>query len=82
MAKAGPPSSLHTAQVLLMLLALALTPFATGCSPQATATPAPTATPRPTRTPTPMPTPTPTPRPIDLAVVHTNDVLGYTEPCG
>jgi nitrous oxide reductase accessory protein NosL len=26
--------------------------------------------------------PTPTPQPLDLVVLHTNDVMGYTEPCG
>jgi predicted outer membrane protein len=27
------------------------------------------------------PEPTPTPQPIDLIVLHTNDAMGYTEPC-
>ena len=30
----------------------------------------------------PVPTPTPTPQPLELTVLHTNDTLGYTEPCG
>ena len=26
--------------------------------------------------------PTPEPKPLELTVLHTNDTLGYTEPCG
>ena len=53
-------------------------------APTNTALPAPTNTPLPpsTRTPTPVPTPTPTPQSLELTVLHTNDTLGYTEPCG
>jgi len=80
MGKTAVTSSLRILRLVLTLLALALLPFATGCSPQPTPTPQPTATPPPTATP--RPTPTPTPRPLDLVVLHTNDVLGYTEPCG
>jgi hypothetical protein len=48
------------------------------------ATPQPTLTRLPTRRPppTPAPTATPTLKPVDLVVVHSNDVMGYTEPCG
>ncbi len=36
----------------------------------------------PTSTPEPTPTPAPTSAPIQLAVLHTNDNWGETEPCG
>jgi len=36
----------------------------------------------PTSTPEPAPTLIPTPAPIQLAVLHTNDNWGETEPCG
>ena len=26
--------------------------------------------------------PTPEPKPLELTVLHTNDTIGYTEPCG
>ncbi|MGB9879884.1 MAG: hypothetical protein ACPLRM_03890 [Anaerolineae bacterium] len=62
-------------RLLLALLPVVIASLAIACSaPEPTPTPQPTATPKPT--------PTPTPRPIDLVVLHTNDVLGYTEPCG
>jgi len=86
MAIADRESLLRPLRLTCALAALTLLPFAAGCSPQATATPLPTYTPRPTSTPrptaTPSPTPVPTPRPLDLAVLHTNDAVGYTEPCG
>ncbi len=28
------------------------------------------------------PPPTATPQPFDLVLLHTNDTVGYTEPCG
>jgi putative hemolysin len=45
---------------------------------------APTHTPAPppTKTPTPVPTPTPMPQSLELTVLHTNDTMGYTDPCG
>jgi len=55
-------------RVLLAILALTIL-FSGGCS-----APEPTATPQPS--------PTPKPQPIDLVVLHTNDVMGHTEPCG
>ena len=66
-----------------VLLALGSVLLLVGCgvaesTPTLTAVP----TPRPTVTATPKPTATPVPQPLDLVVVHTNDVLGYTEPCG
>jgi hypothetical protein len=56
-----------------------------GCSGiMSTLTPTPTST--PTRPPTPIPTSTPTrtptPRPIELTILYTNDIWGYSEPCG
>jgi hypothetical protein len=30
----------------------------------------------------PTPGPTPMLQPLDLIILHTNDVMGYTEPCG
>jgi len=54
--------------------------------PVPTNTPLPTPTntppPPPTKTPTPVLTSTPAPRPLELTVLHTNDTMGYTEPCG
>jgi len=83
---------------LVVFVALATTALALlGCNsptpnpsknplPVPTNTPmlAPTDTPAPppTNTPTPVPTPTPIPRPLELTVLHTNDTLGFTEPCG
>ena len=70
---------LRALRAVLALLTLAVSVWMAGCSnPE----PTPTPTPVPTRTPTPAPTPTPTPQPIDLVVLHTNDALGHTEPCG
>ena len=67
---------------LIVLTATVGVSLAAACSPQATPTPTPTHTPRPTVTPLPTATPVPTPRPLELTVLHTNDVVGYTEPCG
>jgi len=61
--------SLGAWRVLLALLTLVMALLMAGCS-------------APEPTPTSQPTPTPTPQPIDLVVLHTNDVIGYTEPCG
>lgn len=71
--------------VLVALTAIGLALL--GCSspaPTNMAMPAPTNTPppSPTKTPAPVPTSTPTPRPLELTVLHTNDTLGFTEPCG
>jgi hypothetical protein len=80
--------------VLVVLSALGLALL--GCSsptPSPSPTPVPTHTPSPpppTSTPTPVPTSTPTPVPtstpalqaLELTILHTNDTLGYTEPCG
>lgn len=77
--------STHVCRPLLGFAVLALALLATGCSvTEPTPAPEPTFTPTavPTSTPTPKPTNTPTPQPLDLVVLHTNDVLGYTEPCG
>jgi hypothetical protein len=66
-------------RLLLALMTVGAVALMGGCSsPQPTATPRPT----PTRTPVPTATPTPTPQPLDLVVLHTNDTIGYTEPCG
>jgi len=62
----------------LAILAIVSTLGLAGCSPQPTATPGPTATPRPS----PTPQPSSTPQPLALTVLHTNDILGYTAPCG
>ena len=56
-----------------------LTPAATGDRP---AGPVPVP-----ETPAPSPTattalPTPTPEPLSLVILHTNDVRGFTVPCG
>ncbi len=66
-----------------VLLALGSVLLLVGCGVvESTLTPKPTAVPTQMPTPTPRPTATPVPQPLDLVVVHTNDVLGYTEPCG
>lgn len=39
-------------------------------------------TPEPGAARLPVPTPTPIPQPLELIVLHTNDTLGFTEPCG
>ncbi len=62
----------------LALLLLAMASGMAGCAPEPTSTPQPTLTPRPT----PRPTASPTPGILDLVVLHTNDVLSFTEPCG
>ncbi len=84
MTKATLPFLRSSHRVALALLAFMVILSVVGCSPQSTSTPQPTDTPLPTATPRPTPTPlpTPTPQPIDLVVLHTNDVVGYTEPCG
>ncbi len=41
-----------------------------------------TPTPRPAPTATRKPTATAEPQPFELVLLHTNDTLGYTEPCG
>jgi hypothetical protein len=76
MTKRGLMLSLRVGLVLL-LLATALGMVGCGTT-EPTSTPQPTSTPRPT----PLPTASPTPEPLDLVVLHTNDVLSYTEPCG
>jgi 2',3'-cyclic-nucleotide 2'-phosphodiesterase (5'-nucleotidase family) len=43
--------------------------------------PTPTASPVP-RPPTPTPAAVPSAPPFTLVIMHTNDVRGYTEPCG
>jgi 2',3'-cyclic-nucleotide 2'-phosphodiesterase (5'-nucleotidase family) len=43
---------------------------------------APTDTPASPPTNTPTPVPTTAPKPLELTVLHTNDTMGYTEPCG
>jgi hypothetical protein len=52
--------------------------------PTNTPLPPPTSTPLPppTQTPTPVPTPTLAPQSLELTVLHTNDTIGYTDPCG
>ncbi|HUT15148.1 MAG TPA: hypothetical protein VMY98_02770 [Anaerolineae bacterium] len=60
-----------------VLLALGSVLFLVGCGVVES-----TPTAKPTAVPTLRPTATPVPQPLDLVVVHTNDVLGYTEPCG
>jgi hypothetical protein len=66
-------------RVGLVVLLLAMASGIVGCS-----TPGPTSTPQPTSTPKPTarPTASPTPPPLDLVVLHTNDVLSFTDPCG
>jgi len=83
MAKRSLMAALRVLRVVLALLTLAITLLMAGCSspePTPTATPTRTATPVPTSTP--RPTHTPTPQPINLVVLHTNDSVGYTDPCG
>jgi hypothetical protein len=65
--------------VLVALAAMGLALL--GCSPP-TPEPGTTRLPAPTNTPSPVPTPTPIPQPLELTVLHTNDTLGFTEPCG
>jgi hypothetical protein len=66
-------------RVGLVFLLLATASTMVSCrAPEPTSTPQPTSTPKPT----PRPTASPTPEPLDLVVLHTNDVLSYTEPCG
>jgi hypothetical protein len=66
-------------RVGLVFLLLATASGMVGCSaPEPTSTPQPTSTPKPT----PRPTASPTPEPLDLVVLHTNDALSYTDPCG
>jgi len=77
----------RAARARLLLLVVGSALLLAGCSVVvSTPIPKPTATPtqRPTKTatPTPEPTTTPVPQPLDLAVLHTNDVLGYTDPGG
>jgi hypothetical protein len=67
---------------LIVLVALAAMGLALlGCS-SPTAELSATRLPVPTNTPPPVPTPTPIPQPLELTVLHTNDTLGFTEPCG
>lgn len=78
-AAAGEPTTTHIAAVLPTSTRQPATP-----TPQpATPTPLPpTATAVPTQTPEP-PTPSPTAsEPLELAIVHSNDTWGYTQPCG
>ena len=85
MTRRGPKLLLQALRLLLALGTVAAVLLVAGCSspePSPTPEPTPTRTPQPTSTATPLPTPTPTPQPIDLVVLHTNDTLGYTEPCG
>jgi hypothetical protein len=50
--------------------------------PTETPTPVPPTPTQPTQTPVP-PTPSPTAsEPLELAIVHSNDTWGYTQPCG
>jgi hypothetical protein len=66
-------------RVGLVFLLLATASGMVGCrAPEPTSTPQPTSTPRPT----PKPTASPMPQPLDLVVLHTNDTLSYTDPCG
>jgi len=81
---------------LVVLVALATTALALlGCNsptpnPSTSPLPVPTNTSMlaPTDTPVSPPTNTPTPvsttapKPLELTVLHTNDTMGYTEPCG
>ena len=75
---------------LVALVALAAVGLVlVGCSspaPGLASNPLLTNTPMPTPTKTLLPpptwTPTPVPQPLELTVLHTNDTLGYTEPCG
>jgi predicted component of type VI protein secretion system len=57
--------------VLVALLAVSLVLF--GCSSSA---------PNPSSNPLPVPIPTPLPQSLELTVLHTNDTLGFTDPCG
>ena len=66
----------------LVCAALGLVALLDGCAAASTPTVAPTATPVPSATQRPSPTASPTLRPMELAILHTNDVMGYTEPCG
>jgi hypothetical protein len=68
----------HSAAILLAVL-LALTLLVPSRGPLAAARPTPTL---PLATASPPQTDTPPPIPVDLVVMHTNDVLGYTDPCG
>jgi len=81
---------------LVALVALATTVLALwGCNsptpnPNASPLPVPTNTPMLASTDTPASPPTNTPIPVpitapkllELTVLHTNDTMGYTEPCG
>jgi len=64
-------------RLILALLAAALFLPSAGCTVTVST---PTATPAPS--PTRKPTVTPLPQPVEIVVLHTNDALGYTEPCG
>ena len=76
MSKRGLMLSLRVGLVFLLLATVC---GQVGCrAPEPTTTPQPTSTPRPT----PKPTASPTPEPLELVVLHTNDVLSYTDPCG
>ncbi len=81
---------------LVALVALATTALALlGCNsptpnPSTSPLPVPTNTPMLASTDTPASPPTNTPIPVpitapkllELTVLHTNDTMGYTEPCG
>ena len=56
-----------------------LTPDVMGDKPVGAVPAPPTAEPSPTAT---TALPTPTPEPLSLVILHTNDVRGFTVPCG
>ena len=79
--------SLRVSRVSLVVLLLSSALLLGGCrvvlsTPTLKATVVPTQRPTATATATPKPTMTPAPQPLDLSVQHTNDVSGYTDPCG
>lgn len=66
-----------TRRLVPVLLAAVLILLLSGCT-LAVSTP----TPKPAPTATRKPTATTDPAPVELVILHTNDALGYTEPCG
>ena len=82
MNRSKPVSLWHLGRLFLAMAAMAGVFLTPGCSPANTPTPPPTPTLKPTATILPTATPKPTARPVELTILHTNDVVGYTEPCG
>lgn len=66
-----------TRRLVQALLAATLLLLSSGCT-VAVSTPTPKIAPTATR----KPTATAQAAPLELVILHTNDALGYTEPCG